>query len=174
MKADVNNTIRPLEDKKHKLKEAMCAKQPDSENELSILSKEVAKLPKLATIRAYIERIKEITKNSRKQDIHIERILKKTRELSNMIQERLHRTYVVVLSNLALLLSYKDTGHQTGNSTFHALMLARFADAWQAKKLVASSRKPHIDKRGSRAVQVGSRAVHNGLLDAGVSPHRKV
>ncbi|GJV23240.1 hypothetical protein Tco_1375935 [Tanacetum coccineum] len=70
---------------------------------------------------------------------------------------------------------YKDTGHLTGNSTFHALMLARFANAWfwQAK-LVASSRKRHVEKRGSRAIQVGSRAVHNGLLDAGVSPHRKI
>ncbi|GJW86852.1 coiled-coil domain-containing protein 22 isoform X2 [Tanacetum coccineum] len=116
-------TIRRLEEKKHKLEEAMCAKQPDSqhkhqnwkkpekdlvcvlsetkqrEDELSILSKEVEKLPKLATRRSYIERIKEITKNSRKQDIDIERILKETRELqleSNMIQERLHRTYAVV------------------------------------------------------------------------------
>ncbi|GKC71360.1 hypothetical protein Tco_1117243, partial [Tanacetum coccineum] len=70
---------------------------------------------------------------------------------------------------------YKDTSHLTENSMFHALMLARFADVcfWQAK-LVASSRKRHVDKRGSRAVQVGSRVVHNGLLDAGVTPHRKV
>nr|GEW19753.1 hypothetical protein [Tanacetum cinerariifolium] len=116
-------TIRPLEEKKQKLEEAICAKQPDSqhkhknwkeleqdlvcvlsetkqrEDELSVLSKEVEKLPKLATRRSYIERIKEITKNSRKQDIDIERILKETRELqleSNMIQERLHRTYAVV------------------------------------------------------------------------------
>ncbi|GJR94690.1 protein RAE1 [Tanacetum coccineum] len=35
---------------------------------------------------------------------------------------------------------------------------------WQAN-LVASSRKQHVDKRGSRVVQVGSRAVHDGLLD---------
>lgn len=113
-------TIRPLEEKKQKLEEAMCVKQPDSqqswkkleqdlvcvlsetkqrEDELLILSKEVEKLPKLGRRRSYIERIKEITKNSRKQDIDIERILKETRELqleSNMIQERLHRTYAVV------------------------------------------------------------------------------
>lgn len=69
------------------------------EEELSNLSTEIEKLPKLATRRSYIERVKEITKNSRKQDIDIERILKETRELqleSNMIQERLHRTYAVV------------------------------------------------------------------------------
>ncbi|GJW83092.1 coiled-coil domain-containing protein 22 [Tanacetum coccineum] len=107
-------TIRRLEEKKHKLEEAMCAKQPDSqhkhqnwkklekamvEDELSILSKEVEKLPKLATRRSYIERIKEITKNSRKQDIEHKNVeLKIERELqleSNMIQERLHRTYAV-------------------------------------------------------------------------------
>ncbi|GJZ13266.1 hypothetical protein Tco_0548496 [Tanacetum coccineum] len=40
--------------------------------------------------------------------------------------------------------------------------------------LVASSRKRQVDKRGSRAVQVESRAVHDGLLDARVSPDRKV
>lgn len=53
----------------------------------------------MASRRSYIERIKEITKNSRKVDADIERILKETRELqleSNSIQERLHRTYAVV------------------------------------------------------------------------------
>lgn len=53
----------------------------------------------MASRRSYIERIKEITKNSRKVDTDIERILKETRELqleSNSIQERLHRTYAVV------------------------------------------------------------------------------
>lgn len=63
------------------------------------MSREVEKVAKLATRRSYIERIKEITKNSRKQEIDIERILKETRELqleSNIIQERLHRTYAVV------------------------------------------------------------------------------
>lgn len=55
--------------------------------------------PKLASRRSYIERVKEITKNSRKQEADIEQILKDTRELqleSNSIQERLHRTYAVV------------------------------------------------------------------------------
>lgn len=53
----------------------------------------------MASRRSYIERIKEITKNSRKVDADIERILKETRELqleSNSIQERLHRTWAVV------------------------------------------------------------------------------
>ncbi|XP_071725718.1 uncharacterized protein [Rutidosis leptorrhynchoides] len=115
--------IMPLEEKKNNLEEALCAKQPESqekhrkwkklehdlesvlaetkqrEEEVSNLSAEIEKLPKLATRRSYIERVKEITKNSRKQDIDIERILKETRELqleSNMIQECLHRTYAVL------------------------------------------------------------------------------
>lgn len=69
------------------------------EDELSKLSRDLEKQPKLASRKSYIERIKEITKNSRKQDADIERILKDTRELqleSNSIQERLHRTYTVV------------------------------------------------------------------------------
>lgn len=69
------------------------------EDELSELSRDLEKQPKLASRKSYIERIKEITKNSRKQDADIERILKDTRELqleSNSIQERLNRTYAVV------------------------------------------------------------------------------
>lgn len=69
------------------------------EEEHSQLSADLAKQPKVAPRRSYIQRITEITKNSRKQDADIERILKETRELqleSNSIQERLHRTYAVV------------------------------------------------------------------------------
>lgn len=104
--------IKPLEEKKRNLEEALCATLPMSEElesilletkqreeEVSKLSTEVEKVAKLATRKSYIERMKEITKNSRKQDIDIEGILKETRELqleSNMIQERLHRTYAVL------------------------------------------------------------------------------
>ena len=87
------------------------------EDELSKLSLELEKQPKLASRKSYIERIKEITKNSRKQDADIERILKDTRELqleSNSIQERLHRTYAVVdemvfryILIISALLTYK-------------------------------------------------------------------
>lgn len=69
------------------------------EDELSKISTDLEKQPKVASRKSYIERIKEITKNSRKQDADIERILKDTRELqleSNSIQERLHRTHAVV------------------------------------------------------------------------------
>lgn len=120
--------IKPLEEKKRNLEQAICANQPKSqelesilsetklrEEELSKLSTEVEKLPKLATRRSYIERIKEITKNSRKQDIDIERILKETRELqmeSNMIQERLHRTYAVVDETLLREAKKDQVGEQ--------------------------------------------------------------
>lgn len=69
------------------------------EEELSKLSQDLKKQPKLPPRRSYIERVTEITKNSRKQDNDIQRILKDTRDLqleSNTIQERLNRTYAVV------------------------------------------------------------------------------
>ena len=68
------------------------------EEEHSKLSEELERQPKMASRSSHIQRIKEITKNSRKQDADIERIVKETRELqleSNSIQERLHRTYAV-------------------------------------------------------------------------------
>jgi hypothetical protein len=69
------------------------------DEEHSKLFAELERQHKIASRSSYIHRIKEITKNSRKQDADIERILKETRELqleSNSIQERLHRTYAVV------------------------------------------------------------------------------
>nr|XP_043620924.1 coiled-coil domain-containing protein 22 homolog isoform X2 [Erigeron canadensis] len=122
----------PLEQRKRNLETAIFAKQPEwkklendlesvlsetkkREKELSNLSTEIEKLPKLATRRSYIERIKEITKNSRKQDIDIERILNDTRELqleSNMIQERLHRTYAVVDETLLRAAKKDQVGEQ--------------------------------------------------------------
>ncbi|KAJ8432576.1 hypothetical protein Cgig2_026624 [Carnegiea gigantea] len=69
------------------------------EEECTKLTRELEKQPKVESRRSYIERITEITKNSRKLDADIERILKETRELqleSNSVEERLHRTYAVV------------------------------------------------------------------------------
>ncbi|GJV23241.1 hypothetical protein Tco_1375936 [Tanacetum coccineum] len=162
MKADVNNTIRPLEEKKHKLKEAMCAKQPDSHHKYQNwkrLEKDLLEIPE--TLYICINLALEAAQKL------------KTRTTDEGLLQQLNYAKEQLGS---LVEFYKDTGHQTGNSMFHALMLACFADAWfwQAK-LAASSRKQHIEKRGSRAVrvgsqavQVGSRDVHNGLLDAGV------
>jgi len=69
------------------------------EEECSELSAGLKKKPEQESRTSYIQRIKEITKNSRKQHADVERILKETRELqleSNSIQERLHRTYAVL------------------------------------------------------------------------------
>ncbi|KAL3635340.1 hypothetical protein CASFOL_019887 [Castilleja foliolosa] len=97
-----------LQDKKSKLEQLMLIElQTESVSaqierrveELSKLSLDVEKQPKLGRRRSYIERINEITKNSRKQDNDVQRILKDTRELqleSNTIQERLNRTYAIV------------------------------------------------------------------------------
>ncbi|KAG8636912.1 coiled-coil domain-containing protein 22 isoform X2 [Manihot esculenta] len=114
---------KPLEEKKRSLEESLYADIPEAQEKLlklrevelekqAILSKvrrleeehsklcvDFGKQPKLPTRTSYIERIKEITKNSRKQDADIERILKETRELqleSNSIRECLDRTYAVL------------------------------------------------------------------------------
>lgn len=119
-----NAVRKPLEEKNKSFQEVLYATKPDSQERLqnlkeielemqAVLSetkKREEELLKLSTDfeqqsvlastrRSYIERIKEITKNRRKQDIDIERILKETRELqleSNSVQECLHRTYAVV------------------------------------------------------------------------------
>ncbi|XP_015577023.1 coiled-coil domain-containing protein 22 homolog [Ricinus communis] len=113
---------KPLEEKKISLEESLYANIPEAreklqklreveleresilseirrEDEHSKLSVDLKKQSGLPSRTSYIERIKEITKNSRKQDADIERILKETRELqleSNSIQDRLHRTYTVL------------------------------------------------------------------------------
>ncbi|XP_038903178.1 coiled-coil domain-containing protein 22 isoform X2 [Benincasa hispida] len=112
-----------LENKRQSLQDSLCASNPKAQEKLqklrefesekklieseirrreeenSNLATDIKKQPKQLPRRSYINRVKEITKNSRKQDADIDRILKETRELqleSNNIQERLHRTYAVV------------------------------------------------------------------------------
>ncbi|TKY47058.1 Coiled-coil domain-containing protein 2 [Spatholobus suberectus] len=113
---------KPLEERKRSLEESLYSNNPDAlemlqklrevqqeeqfilfeimkrEEEHLKLSADLEKQQKGASRKSYTDRIKEITKNSRKQDADIERILKDTREVqleSNSIQERLHRTYAV-------------------------------------------------------------------------------
>ncbi|GKC31809.1 pentatricopeptide repeat-containing protein [Tanacetum coccineum] len=62
----------------------------------------------------------------------------------------------VALLNLRCVIKF---GRMRYNVCAYTLADACF---WQAN-LVASNRKRHVDKRGSRAVQVGSQAVHDGL-----------
>ncbi|XP_022159121.1 coiled-coil domain-containing protein 22 isoform X2 [Momordica charantia] len=122
-----------LEKKRRSLQESLCASNPEAQEKLqklrefelekelieseirreeenSKLSTDLKKQPKQVSRRSYINRVKEITKNSRKQDADIDRILKETRELqleSNNIRERLHRTYAVV-DELVLREAKKD------------------------------------------------------------------
>ncbi|CAJ2640106.1 unnamed protein product [Trifolium pratense] len=113
---------KPLEERKRTLEESLYSNSPDAqamlqklrevqeeekfisseirkrEEEHSKLLADLEKQQKVASRKSYTHRIEEITKNSRKQDADIERILKETREVqleSNSIQERLHRTYAV-------------------------------------------------------------------------------
>ncbi|XP_062074271.1 uncharacterized protein LOC133778388 isoform X2 [Humulus lupulus] len=114
---------KPLEEEKRSLQDSLYGNTPETKenlqnlrgieqeiqtilseiekrkDELSELSNELAKQPKVASRKSHIDRVKEITKNSKKQESDIEKILKDTRELqleSNSIQERLHRTYAIV------------------------------------------------------------------------------
>lgn len=113
---------KPLEERKRLLEESLYSNNPDAlemlqklrelqleeqfisseiikrEEEHLKLSADLEKQRKVASRKSYTDRIKEITKNSRKQDADIERILKDTRAVqleSNSIQESLHRTYAV-------------------------------------------------------------------------------
>ncbi|KAE8702739.1 Coiled-coil domain-containing protein 22, putative isoform 2 [Hibiscus syriacus] len=84
------------------------------EEECLKLAADLKRQPEVASRRSYIERIKEITKNSGKLDSDIEHILRETRVLqleSNSIQESLHRTYAV-LDEIVFRVSKKDADRQ--------------------------------------------------------------
>lgn len=178
--------IKPLEEKKRNLEQAICANQPKSqelesilsetklrEEELSKLSTEVEKLPKLATRRSYIERIKEITKNSRKQDIDIERILKETRELqmeSNMIQERLHRTYAVVDETLLREAKKDQVGEQA------QILLTAIHESFEeiSEKILATDRaRRETTDLETKLSSVATRTLNVGKLQADLDSVRK-
>ncbi|KAI4307836.1 hypothetical protein L6164_030974 [Bauhinia variegata] len=122
LESDWDALRNPLEERKGSLEESLFSNNPDagemlrklrevekveqfilseirkSDEEHSKVTLDLEKQPKLASRKSYVQRIMEITKNSRKQDADIERILKEIRDLrleSNSIQERLHRTYAV-------------------------------------------------------------------------------
>ncbi|KAE8693536.1 Coiled-coil domain-containing protein 22, putative isoform 2 [Hibiscus syriacus] len=129
---------KPIEDKKRNLEECLYANNPEAleklqklreiELEMQFTSSEIRKReeeclklaaglkkqPKVASRRSYIERIKEITKNSGKLDSGTDRILRETRVLqleSNSIQESLHRTYAV-LDEIVFREAKKDAGRR--------------------------------------------------------------
>ncbi|XP_024968754.1 coiled-coil domain-containing protein 22 isoform X2 [Cynara cardunculus var. scolymus] len=189
--------MKPLEDKRKNLEEALCAKQPEShekhrkwkkleqdtesvlseteqrEEELSKLSTEIEKLPKLATRRSYIERIKEITKNSRKQDIDIERILKETRELqleSNMIQERLHRTYAVVDETLLR----ESKKNQAGEQAHDLLTVIHESFEEISEKILATDRaRREATELETKLSRIGTQSLNVAKLEADLDAIRK-
>uniref|UniRef100_A0A7N0VL06 CCDC22 coiled-coil domain-containing protein n=1 Tax=Kalanchoe fedtschenkoi TaxID=63787 RepID=A0A7N0VL06_KALFE len=105
----LNVTNPSIEDKYQKLKQVelqmhsvLCDSRQRAKERV-ILAANLEKLSTLTPRNSYVQRINEITKNSRKQDADIERILKETRELqleSNSTQERLHRTYAITSETL--------------------------------------------------------------------------
>ncbi|KAM7495661.1 hypothetical protein LguiB_030270 [Lonicera macranthoides] len=178
---------KPLEDKRRSLEEALYSTKPKAceklqklnqaeqetqsilsetkkrEEELSRLSIDLEKQPKLAPRRSYIQRINEITKNSRKQDIDIELILKETRELqleSNSIQERLHRTYAVVDETVfregkkdpvgpqayRLLVSIHESFEQMSEKILATDRTRREVAEFEAKLSAMASQSLNIDK----------------------------
>lgn len=178
---------RSIEEKRTNLVEAVCVTKPDAceklqrkkeirreiasvsaamksrEDEFSVLSMELEKQPKVASRGSFILRIKEITKNSCKQEIDIERILRDTRELqleSNSIQERLNRTYAVVDETIfrearkdpvarqayRLLTRIHDCFEQTAQKVLLTDRTRRELADYEAKLTSMASRSLNVDK----------------------------
>ncbi|GLT79535.1 hypothetical protein SLA2020_510200 [Shorea laevis] len=163
LKSQWNAFRSPLEEKKKSLEDSMYASNPVAqqklqklreveleiqsifseirrrEEEYSKLSADLKEQPKVSTRRSYIERIKEITKNSRKLDTDIEQIIKVTRELqleSNSIQERLHRTYAV-LDEIVFREAKKD---QVGRQAYRLLTSIHESFEQISEKILATDR----------------------------------
>ncbi|KAL9444739.1 hypothetical protein AB3S75_017846 [Citrus x aurantiifolia] len=181
-----------LEEKKRSLEESLYANEPEAqakllklreveleqqsvlseirkrEDEYSKLSTDLEKQPKVASRRSYIERIKEITKNSRKVDADIERILKETRELqleSNSIQERLHRTWAVV-DDMIFREAKKD---QVGRQAYRLLTSIHESFEQVSEKILATDRvRREIAEYEKKLAAVASRSLNVDKLQADV------
>ncbi|KAH7545420.1 hypothetical protein FEM48_Zijuj01G0092000 [Ziziphus jujuba var. spinosa] len=160
------------QEKLQKLRELELEKQSflsdieKREDELSKLSTDLEKQPKVASRKSYIERIKEITKNSRKQDADIERILKDTRELqleSNSIQERLHRTYAVV-DEMVFREAKKDT---VGKQAYRLLTSIHESFEQISEKIMATDRiRREVAQREKKLAAIASRSLNIDKLQA--------
>ncbi|KAH0707945.1 hypothetical protein KY290_011982 [Solanum tuberosum] len=188
---------KALEQKKVSLEEKLRATEPDTyvkykkveeielkleyiltekkrrEDELIELSAKAEKQPKLQPRRTYIQRVEEITKNSRKQDVDIERILKETRELqleSNSVQERLNRTHAVV-DETVFREAKKD---QVGQQAYR--ILTNIHDSFEqiAENLLATdrARREVSDYEGKLATMV-SRSVDIDKMKADLDTIRR-
>ncbi|XP_018813451.1 coiled-coil domain-containing protein 22 isoform X2 [Juglans regia] len=186
-----------LEEKKRSLEESLYANNPEAQEKLqklrevelekqcvlseirqreeehSQLCAELERQPKTACRNSYIQRIKEITKNSRKQDADIDRILKETRELqleSNSTQERLHRTYAVV-DEMVFREAKKDP---VGRQAYR--LLTSFHEAFEQiyEKILATDRvQREVAEHEMKLAAMASRSLNVEKLQADLDAIRK-
>ncbi|XP_059443174.1 uncharacterized protein LOC132175302 isoform X2 [Corylus avellana] len=188
---------KSLEEKKISLEESLYANSPEAQEKLqklrevelgkqsilseigkrdeehSKLSAELESQHKMAARSSYIRRIKEITKNSRKQDADIDRILKETRELqleSNSIQERLHRTYAVV-DEIVFREAKKDP---VGRQAYR--LLTSFHESFEqiSEKILATDRvRREVAEHEKKLAAMASRSLNVDKLQADLDAIRK-
>ncbi|XP_062170654.1 uncharacterized protein LOC133876397 isoform X2 [Alnus glutinosa] len=188
---------KSLEEKKRSLEESLYANSPEAQEKLqklrevelekqSVLSEirkrdeehsklfaELERQHKIASRSSYIHRIKEITKNSRKQDADIERILKETRELqleSNSIQERLHRTYAVA-DEIVFREAKKGT---VGRQAYR--LLTSFHETFEqiSEKILATDRvRREVADHEKKLAAMASRSLNVDKLQADLDAIRK-
>ncbi|PON86337.1 Coiled-coil domain-containing protein [Trema orientale] len=188
---------KPLEEEKRNLQDSLYGNSPETKenlqklkgieleiqnilseikkrkDELSELSKELEKQPKAASRKSYIDRVKEITKNSRKQETDIERILKDTRELqleSNSIQERLHRTYAIV-DEIVFREAKKDP---VGRQAYRLLTSIHESFEQISEKILAADRlRREVTEREKKLAVMASRSLNVNKLQADLDAIRR-
>ncbi|XP_068338511.1 uncharacterized protein [Pyrus communis] len=154
-------------------KESILSEIQKREEELSKLSTDLEKQPKLSSRRSYVERVKEITKNSRKQEADIEQILKDTRELqleSNSIQERLHRTYAVV-DEMVFREAKKDA---VGRQAYRLLTSIHESFEQIREKILATDRtRREVGEHEKKLAAMASRSLNVDKLQADLDAIRR-
>lgn len=179
LEGSVYATVPGAQEKLQKLKEVELEKQSilyeikQREEEHSKLSADLEKQPKLPSRRSYIQRITEITKNSRKQDADIERILKDTRELqleSNSVQERHHRTYAVVDETIFREAKKDPVGRQA------YMLLTSIHESFEqiAEKILATDRtRREVTEHEAKLAAMASRSLNINKLQADLDAIRQ-
>ncbi|MCD7455106.1 hypothetical protein HAX54_027010 [Datura stramonium] len=118
-------------------------------------------------------RVEEITKNSRKEDVDIEKILKETRELqleSNSVQERLNRTHAVV-DETVFREAQKD---QVGRQAYRILTNIHGSFEQIAENLLATDRaRREVTNYEGKLATMASRSVDIDKLKADLDTIRR-
>lgn len=185
---------KPLEERKRSLEESLYSNNPDAlemlqklrevqqeqqfilseimkrEEEHLKISADLEKQQKGASRKSYTDRIKEITKNSRKQDADIERILKDTRAVqleSNSIQESLHRTYAVA-DEIVFREAKKDP---TGLQVYRLLVGTHKGFEQISEEILATDRiKREIAEYETKLAALSSKSLDVSELKADLDP----